>query len=64
MNYLPGLVLNLSPPDLSLPSSYDYRREPSAPNQKDISNFHHALPAYNSLVGPKEEIGMRSQFFT
>jgi hypothetical protein len=26
-----GLVSNLSPPDLSLLSSWDYRREPQAP---------------------------------
>jgi hypothetical protein len=31
MNYLPGLALNLDPPDLSLPSSKDYRSEPPAP---------------------------------
>jgi hypothetical protein len=30
-NCLSGLDLNCDPPDLSLPSSYDYRCEPSAP---------------------------------
>jgi hypothetical protein len=29
--YLPGLVLNRGPPDLCLPSSWDYRREPPTP---------------------------------
>jgi hypothetical protein len=28
MNYWPGLALNHNPPDLSLPSSCDYRCEP------------------------------------
>jgi hypothetical protein len=28
LNYLPGLTLNLHPPDLSLPSNKDYRCEP------------------------------------
>jgi hypothetical protein len=31
MNYLPGLALNLNPPGLSLPSTYDYRHQPPAP---------------------------------
>jgi hypothetical protein len=30
VNYLPGLASNLNPPDLCLPSSEDYRREPPA----------------------------------
>jgi hypothetical protein len=30
-NYLPGLASNLSPPNLSLLSSYDYRLEPLVP---------------------------------
>jgi hypothetical protein len=30
-NYLPGLASSLDPPDLSLLSSYDYRREPPGP---------------------------------
>jgi hypothetical protein len=28
MNYLPRLASNCDPPDLSLPSSQDYRRDP------------------------------------
>jgi hypothetical protein len=32
MNYLTKLTSNLYPPDLSLPSSWDYRREPLASN--------------------------------
>jgi hypothetical protein len=28
VNYLPGLALNLYPPDLCFPSSWDYRRAP------------------------------------
>jgi hypothetical protein len=28
----PGLTLNCDPPDLCLPSSYDYRHEPLAPS--------------------------------
>jgi hypothetical protein len=28
MNYLPGLALNIDPPDLSFPSSKDYKCEP------------------------------------
>jgi hypothetical protein len=31
MNHLPGLPLNHDPPDLSLPSNLDYRREPPMP---------------------------------
>jgi hypothetical protein len=31
MNNLPGLALNPDPPNFSLPSSWDYRREPPAP---------------------------------
>jgi hypothetical protein len=31
MNYLPGLASNFDPPDLSLPSSSDYRCEPPVP---------------------------------
>jgi hypothetical protein len=31
MNYLPGLFSNLDPPDLSLPSSKDYRCELQVP---------------------------------
>jgi hypothetical protein len=30
MNYLPRLTSKCNPPNLSLPSSYDYRREPQA----------------------------------
>jgi hypothetical protein len=30
-NYLQGLALNLDPPDLSLPSSWDYSHEPLVP---------------------------------
>jgi hypothetical protein len=30
-NYLPWLAYNLDPPDLSLPSSWDYRQKPLAP---------------------------------
>jgi hypothetical protein len=33
MNYLLQQVLNRNPPDLSLPSSYDYRRELLAPSE-------------------------------
>jgi hypothetical protein len=32
MNYLPGLASNHDPPDLSLLSSWDYRREPQVPS--------------------------------
>jgi hypothetical protein len=31
-NYLPRLTSNCDPPDLSLPSSWDYRSEPLAPS--------------------------------
>jgi hypothetical protein len=31
VNYLLGLALHLDPPDLSFPSSYDYRGEPLVP---------------------------------
>jgi hypothetical protein len=31
LHYLPGLVLDCDPPNLSLPSSEDYRPEPPAP---------------------------------
>jgi hypothetical protein len=33
-NYLPGLALNLDPPDLCLLSSWDYRHEPPVPGLK------------------------------
>jgi hypothetical protein len=32
VNFLPGLVSNCEPPDLSLPSSYDYSLESLAPS--------------------------------
>jgi hypothetical protein len=32
MNYLTGLASNLDPPNCSLPSSYDYRHEPTGPS--------------------------------
>jgi hypothetical protein len=32
LNYFPRLALNRDPPDPSLPSSYNYRYEPLAPN--------------------------------
>jgi hypothetical protein len=38
-NYLPGLALNLDPPDLCLLSSWDYRREPPAPSSTFPLNF-------------------------
>jgi hypothetical protein len=31
VNHYPGLASNHDPPDLSLPSTYDYRYEPSEP---------------------------------
>jgi hypothetical protein len=34
-NYLLGLALNHNLPDLSLPSSYDYRCEPPVPGQQN-----------------------------
>jgi hypothetical protein len=34
----PGLVSNCSPPDLSLPSSQDYRHEPLAPDRINMEN--------------------------
>jgi hypothetical protein len=36
MNYLPGLASNCDPPDRSLPSSWDDRREPLAPGVEGI----------------------------
>jgi hypothetical protein len=38
MNYLPGLALNLHPPDLYLLSSKDYRSEPPMPGEQFLSN--------------------------
>jgi hypothetical protein len=35
-NYLPELALNNDPPNLNLPSSQDYRREPLAPSQNSL----------------------------
>jgi hypothetical protein len=32
-NYLPGLVSNREPPDLSLPNNYDYRPESKRPGE-------------------------------
>jgi hypothetical protein len=37
LSYLPGLAFNLDPPNLSLPSRYDYRYEPLAPGQLVIN---------------------------
>jgi hypothetical protein len=36
VNYLPGLALNRDPPDISLPSSEDYRCEPLVPSTGDF----------------------------
>jgi hypothetical protein len=36
MNYLPGLVLNHSPPDLCLPRSWDYRSEAPVPSRREV----------------------------
>jgi hypothetical protein len=36
MNYLPGLALNHSLPDLCLLSSQDYRREPLVPGRSSV----------------------------
>jgi hypothetical protein len=36
-NYLPKLLYHQDPPDLILPSSYDYRHEPPVPRQLSIS---------------------------
>jgi hypothetical protein len=36
INYLPRLALNLDPPDLSLPRSWDYRRNPLGPDLQCI----------------------------
>jgi hypothetical protein len=36
MNYFPRLASNLHPPNLSLPSSKDYRHEPPAPGLVNI----------------------------
>jgi hypothetical protein len=36
MNYLPGLTSNHDPRDLSLPSSYDCKREPLVPSRTTV----------------------------
>jgi hypothetical protein len=38
VNFLPELVLDHNPPDLSLPGSLDYRCEPPVPSSVVLSN--------------------------
>jgi hypothetical protein len=64
MNYLLQQVLNRNPPDLSLPSSYDYRRELLAPSEagsipdttkKEKKNHTH-FPNSHLLSQPGEQL--------
>jgi hypothetical protein len=50
MNYLPRLALNLDSPDLSLPSSKDYRREPLAFGTLPLEPFSQPVPLLFSLL--------------
>jgi hypothetical protein len=44
-NYLPGLALNLNPPDLCLLSSWYYRCEPSLPDSKSVVSKAYSCPS-------------------
>jgi hypothetical protein len=55
MNYLPELASNCDPPDLSLPSSKDYRSESLVPGWKDIFNDKSCSDIMLSLGGTAQK---------